>query len=654
MTFSENTKWLKNRLQSMGPAEAISRLADVGRHAALRASLKNLQSRSNGFKQINGSWSVPEIHNQLDNVSMRARDAVITAASRWLEHRATFFSLKDIALGNPIKWHRDYASGVMAPVKYTGCINHRDKSRVGDIKYIWELNRLQSLVLLALARLWTGNAKYWIEIEKQVVSWKESNPFMMGVNWKSPLEAGLRLISWAYVSFLTTAWNKDRKACDQLFAATVYHHQYFIRKFFSKHSSANNHLVGEMAGLYVASVVWPWYEESTDWRSFARRKLIQEIVRQVEPDGVGCERAIEYQLFILELFLLAGALGQAVGDPFPQEYWNRIDRMMAFLSAISNRTDSLPMFGDGDSGQVIALPETIQERSRALVRIKQCDDGAVTRNLRSTLLLWGQSRKEIPVDPAQGTPPSLQVFPEGGYCVLTVDRDSEDEIVVVVDAGPLGLAPLNAHGHADALSFWLSYGGREFLIDPGTFTYYSSAQWRSYFRGTAAHNTIRIDGKDQSVSTGTFLWREATDCRLEHFEDTDEFVALRGSHDGYRRLSDPVIHRRGLRLFKKARMLVITDGLECHRAHDVELFFHFSEKCQLRQVGTGSFEASNRNKRISIRVDSRLKPQLYHGCEKPILGWVSRTFGVKEPCFTLGTHTRITGSTQFLTEISAI
>jgi len=269
------------------------------------------------------------------------------------------------------------------------------------------------------------------------------------------------------------------------------------------------------------------------------------------------------------------------------------------------------------------------------------------------LLLWGQPPQRIPICPLPLPRQKLETFPEGGYYVLASDRGGENEMMVVFDAGPLGLSPLNAHGHADALSFWLSYGGREFLIDPGTFTYYSSAHWRSYFRGTAAHNTIRIDGEDQSVPGGSFLWRETADCRAEYVKDTDEFLEVAGSHDGYRRLHDPVIHRRSLRLFKNSRTVVITDRLQCQAIHDVELFFHFSEKCQVHQMGPGSFEASNSNKGLAIRLDSRLKPELYRGCEDPIFGWVSRTFGVKKPCFTLVARAGVTGSTEFLTQISA-
>ena len=657
MIVQQKGEWLKNRLQSMGPAEIISRLADVGRHLSLCAYRKNVQAElgKGFFDESTELDALPDITNQLNQIPAPTRDTIVAAADRWLQHRATFFSLSDVPLGDPIDWHCDYGSNMVGPIRYSGLINARDRDRVGDIKYIWELNRLQHLILLALAGTWTGNANYWEKIEKHVISWHESNPFMMGLNWKSPLEAGIRLITWAYVLFITGNTGPERDRFHKVLQQTIYQHQYFIAKFYSKNSSANNHLIGEMAGLYVGSVFWPYYQESAAWRTLARRKLIAELARQVEADGVGKERATEYQVYIVEFFLLAGALGHLIGDPFPQEYWDRLKRMLVFLSAISNRAGDLPVFGDGDSGQAMWLPETTPEHVRHLIGLSRLDETSVVNSdLRLMLLLWGQSTQEIPLCPLLAPRQSLEAFPDGGYYVLAANRGGENETIVVFDAGPLSLPPLNAHGHADALSFWLSYGGEEFLVDPGTFTYYSSAEWRSYFRGTAAHNTVRIDGEDQSVSCGTFLWRQPAGCWMEHVEDTDELVDAVGYHDGYRRLPDPVIHTRKLQLFKKSRVLLTTDRLECKGAHDVELFLHFSEKCQVRQVGPGCFEASNRNKRIRVRVDLRFKPELYRGCEKPISGWVSRTFGVREPAFTLVARAAILGSTQFLTEISPI
>ena len=652
-------KWLTTRLQTMRPAEIISRLVDVGRHIALCSSLPQIERRAQRqTASIDCPLRLLNLESHLEKVAQGAQHGVVAEALQWLNHRTSIFGLCDVFLGDQINWHRDYSSGVIGPLRYSGLINYRDVTMAGDVKYIWELNRLQHFVLLALASVWTGNAAYRKEIEEQTVSWCAQNPFMRGLNWKSPLEAGIRLISWAHVSFLSRAPNRLEEVFYRRLKETVYQHQYFIRRFYSKHSSANNHLIGEMAGLYVGSVFWPWYRESNTWQSFAKRKLIEEIIRQVEVDGVGVERATEYQLFILEFFLLTGALGHAIGDPFPPEYWERLGRMLTFLSAITDREGNLPMFGDGDSGQVVRLPELTQERVLALIQLGQSrrrfTQEAMGADVRSLLLLWGQTPGEIPLAPVPATEQPLRMFPQGGYHVLSADRGSDDELVIVFDTGPLGLPPLFAHGHADALSFWLSYGGREFLIDPGTFCYYANDVWRTYFRGTAAHNTVRIDGMDQSVAGGRFLWRYAAQCQVECAEDNEEFVAIEGCHYGYRRLTDPVIHWRGMHLQKKLRTLVITDRIKCQSHHAVEIFFHFSETCQVRQVGAVSFEVLNGDKRLGIRLDVQLKPELYHGSESPICGWISRSFGVKEPTFTLVGRASVTGSAQFLTEVVAL
>ena len=651
-----NIRWLKNRLQTMGPAEVLSRLGDVGRHMVLRTSINaGLWGIQSHLKSSSCLHMLPAHRDRLEDIDPEMQGRVIAEASRWLNHQASFFALNETPLGDSINWCRDYSSGITIPMKYSTSINHRNIAVVGNLKYVWELNRLQHLVLLAIASIWTGNTAYREEIAKQLLSWSVENPFMRTVNWTSSLEAAMRLISWAFTSFLTRGENSTEDLIHQCLGEMIYQHQYFVRHFYSKYSSANNHLIGEMAGLYVGSTFWPCYQESPSWRAFAREKLALEMTRQVEPDGVAKERTTEYQLFILEFFLLAGALGQAFGDQFPQEYWERLAGMMSFLAAVSDRQGNLPLFGDGDSGQAIWLPETTPERVQGLLRLRQFPKRSPGgTDLRTGLLLWGQGPEETPLGPACAPQQSLCAFPDGGYYVLATDRGDDDEMLVVFDAGPLGLHPLYAHGHADALSFWLSYGGHEFLIDPGTFCYHTNPRWRAYFRGTAAHNTIRVDGEDQSVAGGTFLWRHVARCHVEHVEENDAFVVVTGVHDGYRRLADPVGHRREMRLYKKVRTLSIRDHLECHGSHDVELLFHFSEKCSVRPVGPNSFEVSNHTKCLSLSFDARLRPTLYHGSENPPYGWVSRTFDVKKPSFTLVAHTNVTGSTQFLTEIAAI
>src|SRR4029077_15759000 len=89
--------------------------------------------------------------------------------------------------------------------------------------------------------------------------------------------------------------------------------------------------------------------------------------------------------------------------------------------------------------------------------------------------------------------PVRRVFPEGGYYILGCDFETENEIRLTADAGALGYQSIAAHGHADALAFTLSVGGREFLVDPGTYAYHTQESRREYFPRTVAHKTVRID-----------------------------------------------------------------------------------------------------------------------------------------------------------------
>ena len=82
-------------------------------------------------------------------------------------------------------------------------------------------------------------------------------------------------------------------------------------------------------------------------------------------------------------------------------------------------------------------------------------------------------------------------FPEAGYAVIRTP-----EILFTFDYGPLGMAPLYNHGHADALSITLSVNGDLLIVDPGTYAYNGVPEFRRYFKGTpgAQHGNHRQRG----------------------------------------------------------------------------------------------------------------------------------------------------------------
>jgi hypothetical protein len=248
-------------------------------------------------------------------------------------------------------------------------------------------------------------------------------------------------------------------------------------------------------------------------------------------------------------------------------------------------------------------------------------------------------------------PPPRREFPVAGYYVLGHDFDTPREVRIVADAGRLGFLSIAAHGHADALSFTLSAAGEELLIDPGTFAYHTQKQWRDYFRGTSAHNTVRIDAQDQSVGAGNFLWLAHAPVRVIEFVSTAQFDRLVAEHDGYRRLADPVTHRRELQLDHATCAVTVIDEIFCSAAHTVEMFWHFAEGCEVLLDGARVI-ARRGNAQLTMDLPQGMRCELVRGREDAPLGWVSRRFDQRSPTVTLRLEGTLRSTARLTTRLA--
>jgi hypothetical protein len=339
--------------------------------------------------------------------------------------------------------------------------------------------------------------------------------------------------------------------------------------------------------------------------------------------------------------------------------------MIDYLASVMDVGGHVPMIGDSDDGFAVRLsqdPEFCPYRSLFAAGALLFRRGDLKRKARmlddKTRWLFGAGADAsfADLDSDSGRPfLPRRAFTDGGYYVLGSDFDTDREIRLVADAGPLGYGAIAAHAHADALAITLSVGGQEILVDPGTFTYQGQREWRDYFRGTAAHNTVRIDGRDQSESGGDFLWLRKANAGCSRWlasSDSDEFE---GWHDGYSRLRDPVVHRRRIVLDKRARRFSITDLLLARGTHVVEIFFHCSEFCAITPRPFG-FDLHHARLPRPIQVVLPREPgadvEILKGSVAPISGWISRTFDCKCPSPTIVWRARIRGGARLTTEIA--
>lgn len=623
--------WYWNRLRCMAPAEVGYRLQQSVLTQLVRGGLLPSAAPAPQWQRC----PAPAVGG-LDEIDaapyLQEADAILAG-------RVLLFAASPFEVGPQPDWNRDPLTGIVAPTGFGPTLAITDRKLVGDIKHVWELNRHLHLVRLAQAHRLSGQQRYLDGLAAQLDGWLRQCPPLQGPNWSSALELGIRLINWSLI------WQLIGGADSALFAGaagaarrlawldSIYHHCQYIGRHRSRHSSANNHLIGELAGLYVAAHSWPCWPRSARWQRQAKQELEVQARRQHSADGVNREQAFSYQVFTAEFLLVAGIAGQRGGDPFSPGYWDVLQRSLHFTAAVRDRGGALPMVGDADDGIVFRLePGATTDRPGMLLALGQACFGAAgaPRSDCARWLLGALGALAAPLSAA-----SDWQFADGGYLLFGSDFGAANEVKGMVDCGPLGYLGIAAHGHADALAVTLSVAGQPCLVDPGTYSYWQDQRWRDYFRGTSAHNTLRVDGLDQSVSGGRFMWTRKAATRIEQMPSGPAQFDLVASHDGYRRLADPLRHRRQVRYDAARRELTVSDTVDGQAPHRLEQFWHFAPDLAVT-LADGQLEARGRHFVLRASFEpGAVALALVRGQADPPLGWYSARYEEREPCSTL-------------------
>lgn len=620
--MKEKLGWYINRLQAMSPSEIVAR-------GNLAIRKQNWQRRREWIAPqpsltTQDVWKLPSLPSEITS----EKQAILDEADRYLQGK---YTLLNLSYEEPqIDWHLDPQTNITAPLEFALELNYREPTLVGNVKNIWEKNRHHHLTILALAYALSKNEDYALAVEQQLNSWVKSNPFPQGVNWASSLELGVRLISWTWCDRLI----RGSEVHSRLFGANgslwsaIYWHQWLIAQHYSHGSSSNNHLVGEMAGLFITASLLPVFPESSSWQSLARKILETEVSRQTFPSGINREQAFDYQIFSLEFFLLAGIEAERLGVPFSANYKDWTRRMIEVIPSLVDVGNNRPQYGDGDEGMALQLRPLNSSRLNWLYCLgRQWLEAKVPLpSNNSGLLAATLIGADFPdnIEEIKHTLGSVG-FDDAGLFVL-----ASPKVFCLADAGCLGFLSIAAHGHADALSFTLSVGGEPIIVDPGTYLYHSQPQWRGYFRSTKAHNTIVVDGVDQSESAGNFLWTRKAQTKVLSWDAKPQGGMLIAEHDGYMRLQEGVTHLRSIAL--EDTKLEIKDDIQGTGVHDLEWRIHFSPQCTVDLQGDRIIVKGEKSK-VEIHLDNQLQWTLAKGESEA--GWYSSGFNLKQPTYTL-------------------
>jgi uncharacterized heparinase superfamily protein len=499
------------------------------------------------------------------------RQAILSKADDLMRNRFEFLNLAPVDLPFPIDW---------------------DIAPDGDGLWQYNLHYGEWAIPLVQAYLLTSRAEYRDCMVRLLLDWIDRNPPGRQPGW-DPYPISRRVIAWSrvatalvgdplWLSFWRDHLSMSLRQQAKLLAANL------------ESDLLNNHLLANYRALAWVGLLFPSWPESREFTELGLNGLWSEMRRQVLPDGVHDERSISYHTIVLQDLLETWWLASKRGVRTPDDVPATLLKMMEFLSATRAPDGAWPMVNDSVPGYPVD-PGIVLKAGVALLG----KGAAVTGNATSSYLAWfgllpaatagsgvGEALSGIGMEranpagagnllrskTAEVLPPAKEFAPaatflNAGYAVL---RDGDDGYLFF-DAGPLGPERMPGHGHADALSIVLYGNGRPMIVDPGVYTY-RAGQWRDHFRSTSAHNTVTVDAQDQCVFWGPF--RVAYPVAAKILDHSSTHVT--GQHEGYRRLSPPLVHRRRVELTDRGRWSIF-DRFEGSGRHEFNLTLQLAE-----------------------------------------------------------------------------
>lgn len=514
MSDFEKLGWYYHRLKAMTVAEICGHLR---KKTALAFGRRTFESNLRGFARASGGLEakfdplpLPRPENALPELCL----ALKIESKRILDGRWLAFGHVPLHVDTPPRWHKDYLVGIdLATDRPSHTLNHRALPGGADIKLVWELSRWTQLVTLSQAAFVNRESSLSLICLEWIEDWLDHNPPFKGWNWTSALESGMRLVQFVWIDELCSGIasrdgdqgkvlaGKLESIRERLLPAHVWM-TWNARSF---GSSANNHLIGELAGLILAVARWPALSRFCVPLEVLKTLWETEVLCQFAPDGGNREQALNYQLFSWEFcWQVCATLGQRSVPP-SEEVQARLELAAQFFRSVwkPGGWD----YGDSDSAFVTPLVMPGQDvPTQWWLWFSQGSKAAPavdywSRPLREVAGVgraWTFSAEDRT---RTDSFPGWTWFKDTGLALCDQGRWS-----LRWDVGPLGYLQTAAHGHLDALHCSITYDQEPWVIDPGTGAYYGDKRLRQHLSSWDAHNgPVSID-EPHPRRLGPFLW----------------------------------------------------------------------------------------------------------------------------------------------------
>lgn len=423
------------------------------------------------------------------------------------------------------------------------------------------------------SRLWQYNLHYfdWFrqpdfpaqDVLGHIGEWIASNPPFRGTGWE-PYPSSLRLVSWLGALAGLPPSSVPLSVVESIALQTAW-----LEANIEYQLGANHLFVNLKALLFAAAFLGKGYGQA-----LARRlepRFLVELREQFLPDGGHYERSPMYHAILtqdlLELMALCRRNPSLLSAATVSELERTNRRAAAFAALMQPPDDGVFLFND-----------------------------AAANIAPSVSALLGFARKACALElPPRSRDFSAQSCADSGYFVI---RNRDD--MAVFDCGEVGPAHQPGHAHCDTLSFELYLAGRRVLTNAGNHDYIAGPT-RSHARSTQAHNTVVVDGAEQSEIWGAFRVGRRARPLFATLESRPAGAEFRGAHDGYRRLPGGVTHTRTA-LVDKDFTVNLRDELTGSGRHRGEGWLHLAVGLRLRAVAN-AFDVLDERGRPLMRLE---------------------------------------------------
>jgi hypothetical protein len=394
-----------------------------------------------------------------------------------------------------IEWHKSPKGEDFENVKAFKVSYRSANNWDSDIRQLWELNRLVWLIPVAQNFANTKDLGSGAYLKKALASYLESDRPGYSIRWNSAIEIAVQALSLLAIEKIV---GKQ--------ASTIFPNNYldalgtrlrWLERLPSKYSSENNHRVAEIAAQIA---IYSRLGIKRNLKQTCEIELSTLIINQFWADGFNKEQSFGYHLFTLDLIATTKVLVPELC--LSDEAVQRLELANQVTQDIYSLCDFWPSANDSDEAQLLGAIESSEVPPFTLFSVAFGPPKATTAKT------------------------SILHLNHAGYFFAKKYVDGLP-IVLMVDHGDMGLAPLYAHAHADTQSIWLWVDGKPVLIEAGTHTYHSSEETRRLLQGSLAHNSISIEGRSIVEPLGPFLWSKRNLPRSTKFEYSQEGNGLK-------------------------------------------------------------------------------------------------------------------------------